>query len=304
MLGAVFAVQVLPRPLISQMNSLLVSQIYDESSTSSAAQSFNQGGFSLGCLCLTVLSATMPTALDVFPVTGILALVTGSFFYLLPPLPIQQGVEACSKCHRDSSILTGHMGYMGVMGILAVGIEAACGTWLITTLCQMGVDMAWAKFANAEFWILFAAGRLIIAPAICSLCDLRAHTCIVGGAAFSILSALGSLVFPTNFIAICIAVGGIAVGIGPAFAMVISMAKDISPLTLKDSAVFAAAGIVGTAGVPSLVGGVLAMLGPSAVILCLVLMCLILLIMASYAQQQPWLLAAGTNSSAQSLLDA
>jgi len=286
------------------MTSLLVSQIYEESSKSSAAQSFNQGGFSAGCLCMTVLSATMPTALGVFPVTGILTLVTGSFLYVLPPPPTQNGLEACSKCNQDSGILTGHMGHMGVMGILAVGIEAACGTWLITTLCQMGADMAWAKIANAEFWILFAAGRLIIAPAICSLCDLRARTCIVGGAAFSILSASGSLVFPTNFIAICIAVGGIAIGIGPAFAMVISMAKDISPLTVKDSTVFTAAAIVGTAGVPSLVGGVLAMLGPIAVMLCLVLMCLILLIMASCADQQPWMLAANASTSTQSLLDA
>jgi len=97
----------------------------------------------------------------------------------------------------------------------------------------MGENMAWAKCANAEFWTMFAAGRLIIAPAICFLCDVRARTYIMGGATFSILSALGSLIFPRSFIAICSAVAGIAVGVGPAFAMVISMAKEISTLTLN-----------------------------------------------------------------------
>ena len=39
----VFAFQVLPRPWIGQMTNLLVSELYDDASLSSAAQSFNQG---------------------------------------------------------------------------------------------------------------------------------------------------------------------------------------------------------------------------------------------------------------------
>lgn len=42
-LTPVFALQVLPRPWIGQMTNLLVSELYDDASLSSAAQSFNQG---------------------------------------------------------------------------------------------------------------------------------------------------------------------------------------------------------------------------------------------------------------------
>lgn len=42
-LALVFAFQVLPRPWIGQMTNLLVSELYDDASLSSAAQSFNQG---------------------------------------------------------------------------------------------------------------------------------------------------------------------------------------------------------------------------------------------------------------------
>lgn len=42
-LALVYAVQVLPRPWIGQMTNLLVSELYEDASSSSAAQSFNQG---------------------------------------------------------------------------------------------------------------------------------------------------------------------------------------------------------------------------------------------------------------------
>ena len=47
-LALVFAFQVLPRPWIGQMTNLLVSELYDDASLSSAAQSFNQGGYMAG----------------------------------------------------------------------------------------------------------------------------------------------------------------------------------------------------------------------------------------------------------------
>lgn len=60
------------------------------------------------------------------------------------------------------------------------------------------------------------------------------------------------------------AVGGIAVGAGPSYAMTITVAKQSVGLSSTDSALFSVAASVGAGGVPFMVSRVLAVAGPSA----------------------------------------
>lgn len=87
---------------------------------------------------------------------------------------------------------------------------------------------------------------------------------IVGGAFVASIGCIFALIWPTELPALLVAVGGVAVGVGPSYAMTISMAKERQQLTSVDSAMFSVASSLGAGGVPFLMSRVLSMFGHRA----------------------------------------
>lgn len=87
---------------------------------------------------------------------------------------------------------------------------------------------------------------------------------IVGGAFVASIGCIFALVWPTELPALLVAVGGVAVGVGPSYAMTITMAKERQQLTSVDSAMFSVASSLGAGGVPFLMSRVLSMFGHQA----------------------------------------
>lgn len=276
-----YGFQVLPRPWIGQMTNLLVSELYEDPSLSSAAQSFNQGGFAFGCVVMVLLeqlsSATFGTEVMFYLAGGFTAL-SSLLFLKLPMLDDKPAPTSnAPRCSQMPSCFT--LTCSG-LGILAVGLEVACGTWLITSMTQIGFSSGTAAACNVTFWILFAVSRLVLAPCICKCLRPRPAAMVIGGAAVAFLSCLPAAVWPHYLPAIFIAVSGVAVGAGPTYAMCISMAKERRELTSVDSAMFAIASSLGAGGVPFVMSRILAFFGSTAFFPTLTCMCLILLVFA------------------------
>ena len=108
------------------------------------------------------------------------------------------------------------------------------------------------------------ASRLVIAPCICKCCHLKPSSMIVGGASVASLACISASVWPTELPALLLGVSGVAVGVGPSYAMCISMAKERRELTSVDSAMFAVASSLGAGGVPFVMSRVLSRFGPPA----------------------------------------
>ena len=112
--------------------------------------------------------------------------------------------------------------------------------------------------------------RLVLAPCICKCCNLKPASMIVGGASVASLSCLSASVWPTELPALILAVSGVALGVGPSYAMTITMAKERQQLThgrtitSVDSAMFAVASSLGAGGVPFFMSRVLSLFGPQA----------------------------------------
>ena len=78
------------------------------------------------------------------------------------------------------------------------------------------------------------------------------------------LACISASVWPTELPALLLGVSGVAVGVGPSYAMCISMAKERRELTSVDSAMFAVASSLGAGGVPFVMSRVLSRFGPQA----------------------------------------
>lgn len=293
-LTPVFALQVLPRPWIGQMTNLLVSELYDDASLSSAAQSFNQGGFALGCVFMVLLEE-LTSAFGgeaMFYIAGSFTGLSSLLFLTLPhptntktdnrtdtadtpdtALEMKGGkVGKDEKDEKDTvkeanrKSLQSHMPSVytlscSCLGVLAVGLEVACGTWLITTMSQLGFDSFLPSLCNIIFWTLFAVSRLVVAPCICKCFNLKPSYMIIGGAVVSSISCIPASVWPMALPAVLLAVSGVALGVGPSYAMTISMAKERQELTSVDSAMFAIASSLGAGGVPFLMSRLLSLFG-------------------------------------------
>eukprot|EP00913_Durusdinium_trenchii_P030450 g28524.t1 len=251
-LTLVFAFQVLPRPWIGQMTNLLVSELYEEPSLSSAAQSFNQGGFALGCVFMVMLEEISSSAFGgaaMFYIAGGFTGLSSLLFFTLPRAPEKAKVSGRSakgaKGARESKMPSAFTLTCSCLGILAVGLEVACGTWLITSMTQMGFESSLASLCNIIFWLLFAVSRLVLAPCLCKCLKPRPSSMIIGGASLAALSCIAAVAWPRSLPAVLLGVSGIALGAGPSYAMTISMAKESVELTSVDSAMFAIASSLG-----------------------------------------------------------
>lgn len=305
-LALVFAFQVLPRPWIGQMTNLLVSQLYDDASLSSAAQSFNQGGFALGCVFMVLLEElSSPFGGEaMFYIAGAFTGLSSLLFLTLPSADSadDQGKKVNTsktskteeedskpKLHNPASPEYVRMPLMpsaftlscSCLGILAVGLEVACGTWLITTMLQLGFASPLPSLCNIVFWALFAVSRLVIAPCICKFCRLKPSSMIVGGASMASLACISASVWPTELPALLLGVSGVAVGVGPSYAMCITMAKERRELTSVDSAMFAVASSLGAGGVPFVMSRILSRFGPQAFFPTLLGMSVALVVLAT-----------------------
>ena len=77
----------------------------------------------------------------------------------------------------------------------------------------------------------------------------------------SSISCIPASVWPMALPAVLLAVSGVALGVGPSYAMTISMAKERQELTSVDSAMFAIASSLGAGGVPFLMSRLLSLFG-------------------------------------------
>lgn len=283
-LTPVFALQVLPRPWIGQMTNLLVSELYDDASLSSAAQSFNQGGFALGCVFMVLLEE-LTSAFGGEAMFYIAGSFTGlsSLLFLTLPHPTnptktdnrtdtalemkgdgkdgKDTVKEASRKPLQSHMPSAYTLSCSCLGVLAVGLEVACGTWLITTMSQFGFDSFLPSLCNIIFWTLFAVSRLVVAPCICKCFNLKPSYMIIAGVVVSSISCIPATVWPMALPAVLLAVSGVALGVGPSYAMTISMAKERQELTSVDSAMFAIASSLGAGGVPFVMSRLMSLFG-------------------------------------------
>ncbi|CAK9064656.1 unnamed protein product [Durusdinium trenchii] len=128
------------------------------------------------------------------------------------------------------------------------------------------------------FWILFALSRLVLAPCICKCLSPRPASMVMAGAALSAACCFPVLLCPDLW-SILLGVAGVALGAGPSYAMIISMAKERRPggLTSIDTAMFSIASSLGAGGVPFLMSRVLSLFGTQAFFPTLSLMSFVLL---------------------------
>lgn len=90
----------------------------------------------------------------------------------------------------------------------------------------------------------------MVAPCICKCFNLKPSFMIIAGAVLSSISCIPATVWPMALPAVLLAISGVALGVGPSYAMTISMAKERQELTSVDSAMFAIASSLGAGGVP------------------------------------------------------
>jgi fucose permease len=289
-LTVLFGLQVLPRPWIGQMTNLLVSQLHEDASTSSVYQSINQGGFALGCAATQLLHYAMTQAssdgtANFFYCAGCLTAISGFLFCLLPTLserPEPQVKQPASpavvqtlsevvptfsdrpqtQVNRDSAVPSCSTVPYALLGILGVGVEVACGTWLITCLLGTGLTSELATVIQLVFWFLFAASRLVIAPFFIWLFDAKPLQVIIVGSVLAAVYCVPASIWPHVVGPVMGAVGTIAVCLGPSYAMTISMAKQRAELTSADSALFSVAASIGAGGVPFVQSRILHVFGP------------------------------------------
>ena len=246
-LVVVYALQVLPRPWIGQMTNLLVSQLFEDPSISSAAQSLNQGGFALGCVSMVLLEQYGSEAFGgaaVFYMAGGFTALSAFLFLVLPRLEddlVEKDIESNQPSQPKQSLSISAFSIAAAgLGVLAVGVEVACGTWLITAMTQMGFDSSVSSSSTVVFWILFAMSRLVLAPLFCKIFRPKASSVVIVGATFSAVGCIPAAIWPQEISAILVGVAGVALGAGPSYSMIISMAKERRSTGLNsiDSAMF------------------------------------------------------------------
>lgn len=278
----VYAFQVLPRPWIGQMTNLLVSQLFDDPSISSAAQSLNQGGFALGCVSMVLLEEYASEAFGgaaVFYMAGGFTALSAFLFLVLPRLEDQQAEKEAGSSQRLS--ISAFSVAAACLSVLAVGVEVACGTWLITAMSQTGFDSSVASSSTVVFWILFAMSRLVLAPVLCKIFRPRPSLVVILGATVSAVGCIPAAIWPLELGAILVGVSGVAVGAGPSYSMIISMAKERRPTGLNsiDSAMFSIASSLGAGGVPFFMSRILKVFGSTSFFPTLLVMSAILVVM-------------------------
>ena len=301
----VYALQVLPRPWIGQMTNLLVSQLYEEPSISSAAQSLNQGGFALGCVSMVLLEQYGSEAFGgaaVFYMAGGFTALSAFLFLVLPRLEDDFGEKEVSDDGQPSKVVGISWFSVGAagLGVLAVGVEVACGTWLITAMTQEGYDSSVSSSCCVVFWILFAMSRLVIAPVFCKLFKPKASRVVILGATFSAVGCIPAAVWPQEISAILVGVAGVALGAGPSYSMIISMAKERrSALNSIDSAMFSIASSLGAGGVPFMMSRVLRLFGSAGFFPTLLIMSSVLVVMTAILARIPKPVAPEVTESCQ-----
>eukprot|EP00439_Symbiodinium_sp_Y106_P045909 s1694_g5.t2 len=246
------------------MTNLLVSDLYEASEDASAAQSFSQGGFAAGCVAMLLLEQAFRQSYGtqmMFFAAGGLTSGAGLIFCALPrldekPLAIPASTGASKELRFTMAC--------NVLAVMAVGVEVTCGTWLITTMSQNGFAPSTATQTNMIFWMLFAVSRLALAPYICRVWKPNPSTVVSVGSAISAVCCIPAVLFPDWLPAVVLAVGGVALGAGPSYAMTISMVKDRQGLTSMDSALFSVAASLGAGFMPFLMSRVLLVFGPDS----------------------------------------
>lgn len=265
-LTALFGLQVIPRPWIGQITNLLVSELYEDASKSSMAQSINQGGFALGCVATLLLDFLCQHSIgsaNFFYLAACFPFMAGLLFCLLPSLSDANIPEGTSLSGTASSQVPSLFTVLcALLGVLAVGIEVACGTWLITSMTEIDFSSGEATMTNIIFWLLFAASRLLIAPFIVWLFGTEPAQVVIGGALLAMVFCMPASVWPHSWKYVAGAVSAVAVGAGPAYAMTITMAKARGQLSSADSALFSVAASLGAGGVPFFVSKILSTFGP------------------------------------------
>jgi len=286
-LTGLFALQVLPRPWIGQMTNLLVSELYKDAASSSAAQSFNQGGFALGAVATLLMSYVAERTEGIentFYMAAVVTAVTALCCLLLPRLPEENVAHRTTpRCELPTLFTASCAG----IGVLAVGVEVACGTWLITSLTQTGFDTGMATAINITFWLLFAISRLAIAPIFIRYFKPEPSTMVMIGATISALCCVPAAFLPHSMLSVTLGVSGVAVGAGPAYAMTLTMAKQRKDLSSADSALFSVSASLGAGGVPFLASRILKAFGAYAFFPSLIAMSALLLLLTALLVRKP-----------------
>lgn len=306
-LVVVYALQVLPRPRIGQMTNLLVSQLFEDPSISSAAQSLNQGGFALGCVSMVLLEQYGSEAFGgaaVFYMAGGFTALSAFLFLVLPRLEddlVEKDIESNQPSQPKQSLSISAFSIAAAgLGVLAVGVEVACGTWLITAMTQMGFDSSVSSSSTVVFWILFAMSRLVLAPLFCKIFRPKASSVVIVGATFSAVGCIPAAIWPQEISAILVGVAGVALGAGPSYSMIISMAKERRSTGLNsiDSAMFSIASSLGAGGVPFLMSRVLRVFGSDGFFPTLLSMSFVLVVMTIILARSPKTPTQSTESTA------
>lgn len=289
-MGAVvlaYVAMILPRPWIWHVAALLVANLHEDLSKSSAAQSFAQGGFALGSVVILLRNQLSSKRFgpEATCIIGAVSLVMSAVFFVSQCLtattrrtasrPPSRRVSGSRLSKWPCSFTLACC----LLACLAAAVGGPAGDMHPEFLRDLKFDVTASAACQVTFYTFLALSRMVLAPSILWCYDVRPSSVIMAGSGLALLSCIPALIWPTHLLAVLVLVAGLGTGVGPIEAMCISMIKKYKELTSIDMALLCVSLTLG-AGAGSLpaVAGIIPGLGAGSVFLVKHVMCWLLLV--------------------------
>ena len=277
--------RILPRPWIWHVAALLVANLHEDLSKSSAAQSFAQGGFALGSVVILLRNQLSSKRFgpEATCIIGAVSLVMSAVFFVSQCLTATTRRTASrlpSRRVSGSKLSKWPCSFTlacCLLACLAAAVGGPAGDMHPEFLRDLKFDVTASAACQVTFYTFLALSRMVLAPSILWCYDVRPSSVIMAGSGLALLSCIPALIWPTHLLAVLVLVAGLGTGVGPIEAMCISMIKEYKELTSIDMALLCASLTLG-AGAGSLPAGIIPGLGAGSFFLVKHVMCWLLLV--------------------------
>ena len=220
--------RILPRPWIWHVAALLVANLDEDLSKSSAAQSFAQGGFALGSVVVLLRNQLSSTEFgpEVTCIIGAVSLATSALIFVSQCLtaakrrtsfrPPSRRVSKVSNKWPCSFTLA-----CCLLAFLAAALGGCAGDMDPEIILGLNFDAAASSACKVTFYTFLTLSRMLLAPSILWYYGSRPSCVILAGSGLGLLSCIPALIWPTHLPAALVLVAGLGTGVGPIEAMCI-----------------------------------------------------------------------------------
>ena len=267
------------------MAALLVANLDEDLSKSSAAQSFAQGGFALGSVVVLLRNQLSSTEFgpEVTCIIGAVSLATSALIFVSQCLtaakrrtsfrPPSRRVSKVSNKWPCSFTLA-----CCLLAFLAAALGGCAGDMDPEIILGLNFDAAASSACKVTFYTFLTLSRMLLAPSILWYYGSRPSCVILAGSGLGLLSCIPALIWPTHLPAALVLVAGLGTGVGPIEAMCIGMIKEYKELTSIDMAMLSVSLTLGAGSLPVVVEGVIPAFGAGSFFLVKHVMCWLLLV--------------------------